>query len=145
MIQANELRIGNWVMVNGRPETINYLSTIPEVSINGMDAHLSFQLSPIPLTDKILMAFGLTPIEVSDNFKKYFFDSIIEVEKIKYHFHFHKRAKRLSVGIRMETSVGHETTFFIWGIKHLHDLQNIYHALTFKELELIEENVLSLQ
>ncbi len=113
MIQANELRIGNWIMrANGFPQRIQAYDY----------EHTDFNaISSIPLTAEILEAAGFTTVtenaDGSYNFWGKEIDASIDIEDgelFRYRVHEKERTKC---------------------IQYLHQLQNLYFALTGQELE----------
>lgn len=120
MITVNELRVGNWVLCNGtkKVKSIYYNNTI------GADDGYNYEIelcTAIPLTPEILEKAG-------------FGWSI-------YHQAFHKEDFRFDLfecypkGFEMQTFKG--ITSICRNILYLHQLQNLYFALTGKELEII--------
>ena len=106
-IKANELRLGNWIYNNN-----NEYQVTPYV-IEELWASVRGWVQPISLTDKWLIKFG---------FEKY--------DTNKYsinHFYIRK------VGDEFETQIG-ECLYKT--IDYVHQLQNIYFALTNEELEI---------
>lgn len=103
MIQANELRIGNWILLNNEP--IEVYGTLLDYCSKQTDIR---ELYPIPLTPEIL--------EKCDFSDTNFFFSIHDG------------------GVSVEDKPG-DNAFFL-PVKYLHQLQNLYYALTFKELEI---------
>ena len=105
MIQPQELIIGNYIEYNG--EIIKLDGSLLCCYIQN---ELEFQLNPIPLTEEILLKFGF---ESKGNF--WFVKSEIKIEKRNNgfsYFRFREEIKILSV----------------------HQLQNLYFALTGEEL-----------
>jgi len=121
-MQANELRIGNLLMdVSGH---VGYVTQINEdktvkirtnegVLITWMRADL-FQ--PIPLTEEILLKCGFEYDELNYFYSLYY-------NNFKLEFHFDEQYEFWLNDISME-------------VKYLHQLQNLYFALTGKELDI---------
>jgi hypothetical protein len=107
MITANELRIGNWV------KTIS-TQKIFRVSIKTLSSLRSgiCYIEPIPITEEWLLRFGFEKTSLH-YFKK---DSVI----LSFEDYFY------------ECFLGNKLVI----INHIHQLQNLYFALTGKELEL---------
>lgn len=106
MISANELRIGNWVTLNGKHHVVR-------VSTFLMCNHLH----PIPLTPELLERCGFVKEGILYQYGKF----------------------SIAFGDTIITDNG-RTYFNSWAIldhspKYLHQIQNIYHALTGNELE----------
>lgn len=110
MIQANELRIGNWV--NHNPSGVNF--KIISYHFNELFSDPNKPLiKPIPLTEKWLLRFG-------------FFKSSLDYFKKKGII-----VKKEDDG-RFECFLGSS----IPRLLHVHQLQNLYFALTGEELTL---------
>lgn len=126
MIQANELRVGNWVLNPDKQKcVIKEISAIGTVCVNNLDfwkednnfGYSTNEIIPIPLTEEILLKCGfenthglftkedLTPVYLRKPF----------LEADFYH---------------VKTISGDKLT----SIKYLHQLQNVYFALTGQEL-----------
>lgn len=131
MIKENELRLNNLVMVNYKTDLLSKVTWIQEGSINvifdrqpdlvnGIVCSVNDLIS-IPLTEEWLIKFG---------FKKTWFGY-----------------ENISTGIEIEPLENGDYTICInaneyhigENFKYVHQLQNIYFALTNKELELIKE------
>ncbi len=119
MIQANELRIGNWVNL----KSSGYVRV--EVDSIGDIVNNPAIFEPIPLAPKILEKAGFT--ERQQSFFSYYFIDYIQV----------------AVQKRFEIEEIDDRPTFLWmagnniiHIHYLHQLQNLYHALTGRELEI---------
>lgn len=136
MIQANELRIGNWV---------NYVSTgiddIIQITCLQVGEHLGDSFKPIPLTEEWLERFGFELMDYdiyseSENETEVYITYKIKQHKFEY---------------RVELSERGRNTFNVkwrWAdegqlceVPYVHSLQNIYFALTGEELTIIEEEL----
>jgi hypothetical protein len=115
MIQANELRIGNWVLVNGKPVTIQILN-------GNLTPHK--ELEPIPLTLEILEKANLINITDSSCFTNK--DNSVTVFKGSQGYY-----------VCWEDA-GRESSISIIGkpFHYVHQLQNLYFALTGEELKI---------
>ncbi len=111
-MKANELRIGNWIYDAQCQQNIQIGTGL---HIDNLDP-LS---KPIPLTEEWLKRFGF-----DENLKEFV---------------------KSGISIREENN---NSVFWVWGfylgfshggIKHVHQLQNLYFALTGEELELKEQ------
>jgi hypothetical protein len=110
MINAKELRLDNWVMADGQPTQITQMDF----------EQWTFDLiDPIPLTPELLEACGFTMSKWD-----------------KPWLHVSKWEKNDLV---LWSEKDNGFCFLINGmgriIKHLHELQNLYHAITGEELE----------
>jgi len=119
-MKENELRIGNYVFSaddnkNGEVFQIDP-SGIIFVNKNGNRWQDLKNIQPIPLTEEILLKCGFI-IDSINNFEKYPF-TIQKNNLYVADFLFYKKGDSGVV------------------IKHLHQLQNLYFALTGKELEI---------
>lgn len=128
MIAANELRIGSWVNHNGKPmKVLSVESDIDNNALpvmeNGRDFYrMSFDtdgdLQPIPLTPEILEKCGFE-LKKSDNWTEY------RLGIIGFDFN-HSRLSGCHIG-------GEEYHYI--EVSYLHQLQNLYFAITGRELE----------
>lgn len=108
MIKANELRIGNLVNRQGSELIVNGcdIKWFQEDSYNGLE--------PIPLTEEILLKCGFK-LAIDENI--YTLHDTIELTQTDYGNSFYFMGN-----------------FIKSDIKHLHQLQNLYFALTGEEL-----------
>ncbi len=120
-MKANELRIGNYVNFGIVNEPIKLTG--------GIDSENStiIMAQPIPLTEEWLLKFGF----VKDT----------QIFDIQYYEKQFLKASTLSIQLcngiceKRNASIGYDLEWiFIGDIKHVHQLQNLYHALTGKEL-----------
>ena len=125
MIAANELRIGNWVLWNGPDHVENAkISAISneEVAFKCGDYGLINEIQPIPLTPEILEKCGLK-------------NGNSELDRNVF-YSTNKHLAQFSVNI--SGSFGIYVGVFIAlrsvHLEYLHQLQNIYFALTGEEL-----------
>lgn len=109
MIKPEELRIGNWVMGDNGPVQIepNSFQNI----FNG-----SYDQDPIPLTEEWLAKFGFEYREMNLGYVKEATEGNIYISK-KFTFEF----DGFNIGMQRE-------------IQYVHQLQNLYFALTGEEL-----------
>lgn len=133
-MKPNELRIGNYVELlgktkellyltkhNGKNETVGYYA--------GFEKHIPvnfIHLRPIPLTEQWLIDFGFEK-ERKTLLSCYFYKDDFEIE-----IHGDKYVFRVYGG----ESAPHLTQFFAHHTRHVHQLQNLYFALTGEELKL---------
>ena len=137
MIKENELRLNNLVMVNYKTDLLSKVTWIQEGSINvtfdrqpdlvnGIVCSVN-DLIPIPLTEEWLIKFGFKAINFLNGY-------LVQEKGYKY----------MDMIIRYGCFDGHRFLFDFSNekcvnLKYVHQLQNIYFALTNKELELIKE------
>mgnify|MGYP003626317691 CR=1 FL=1 len=107
-MEANELRIGNYVLDNSK--NIKKVSNIFENTIYTQSAGKQFYY-PITLTEEWLFNFGFEKLEG--------WDDLFYFQTGKFQVYSHNVS-------------GYEYDGF--NIKHVHQLQNLYFALTNKEL-----------
>jgi hypothetical protein len=123
-MKASELRIGNLIGFNyGNRKTYSTITEITsiDVKLNDGFAELS-QLEPIPLTEKWLLRFGYIKFEVNATiFCEY---SLVDDGVLKYKLLFDKRNNNIVMPNEYKPIK----------IKHVHQLQNLYFALTGEEL-----------
>lgn len=111
-MKSNELRLGNWVKeLDGNTMQIEYIS----------DIHHAANLEPIPLTEEWLIKFGF---EWDKSQKDYY----INIEEDN------------QICINLKEQVFYIGCGFEWGAvkgksKYVHQLQNLYFALTGEELK----------
>ena len=139
MIDAKELRIGNWIIFKGyRKQIISirewaaergiYLidlgDTREEMGIRTIDIH------PIPLTTEILEKCGFKLCaNYSDNDYTVYYDNDVDL-----FLTLNWRDRETGFNPQKPNYEGELESFGI-EIKYLHQLQNLYYALTQKELE----------
>lgn len=118
-MEATELRIGNHVTSahNGYGEEYIVVESITSDEINvNFRPYWIEDLNPIPLTDEWLIKLWFHKRNEKTRFVNFGFEKwTIEVDSDEYHV-FHKYDKYLN------------TVFFV------HQLQNLYHAITYQEL-----------
>ena len=113
-MQAQELRIGNWVAIDDLPieqVTLELFATLKE------HPNTLSLFKPIPLTEEWLIKFGFEN-DGNDNYK---------IKGIRYNVY------------KPVDYVGYlfcENRLVLREIKHVHQLQNLYFALTGSELKL---------
>lgn len=142
MIQANDLKIGNRFIreiPSTRGQEFDHDFVLTEEWMGKLfGENTSFALNdlhPIPLTPEILEKAGLPDQEINEKGCGWFHRGNFLVGKTKYHYHFHKNSKRLTLAVVVDLENGSDTTAFAWNIYHLHQLQNLYFALTGEELD----------
>ena len=118
-IQANELRIGNWVKYGDL--------NVKSFSVDGLYNIITDieNYKPIPLTEEWLLRLGFDKYKDTNNFK---------IKSNKYFSLTEEKQGYLKIGISNNKwniiNFGNKSIF----IKHVHQLQNLYFALTGKEL-----------
>jgi hypothetical protein len=129
-MKANELRIGNWYYTNdGKPEQIDGhgISQFQDGEVLGQ---VNDFIKPIPLTEEWLLKFGFEKYPYLDKYK------LIEKKG------FIKKESSYMVlcyflnGYGFCTNHGEDMqSFGNLSIEYVHQLQNLYFALTGQELE----------
>ena len=107
MIKTEELRIGNWVLHDGKPVQVEKLENDGQINNN-----FAF-FDPIPLTEEILLKCGF-----EHGFSGFKYEDF--------------RASDMADNGVIQIEFGNVSI----GIKYLHKLQNLYFALTGKELNI---------
>ena len=121
MIQPQELRIGNYVEYNG--EIIKLDGSLLCCYIQN---ELEFPLNPIPLTEEILLKFGFNEVE-----GERWCDMHEEFEECNYYY-----LSMFKIYYNPETDIFEDDSLYHFNVnlKYVHQLQNIYFALTGEEL-----------
>ena len=110
-MKIEELRIGNWVNIDGRDECVDaHWIYMLELDANG--------LKPIPLKEEILLSSG------------FYWD------KKKVYLCLNETAFRIRYSRNQLTLFQSSQYLTIPDIKYLHQLQNLYFALTQEELNI---------
>lgn len=118
-MKASELRIGNYYDQFGNYHQVSW-PVIKDLCNTTPD---QFWCKPIPITEEWLLRFGFEKDEFHDNYvieTKYGFNSIKYIKEESEWLYNNDRSDAWC----------HSLT----GIKHVHQLQNLYFALTGKEL-----------
>lgn len=133
-IKATELRIGNLVEINlfGKKNKDEDDYEIPStgITINHLVSFFEISIRPIPITEQWLLGFG---------FKEKSFDFTIpisecELVKLMLIPHDEFPSESSVCVIQSNEDDSEEETVFLSDIKYIHQLQNLYFALTGKEL-----------
>ena len=113
---ASELRIGNWVIFN------NHLIKEQQVTFLKSNADLS-EISPIPITEEWLIKLGFTHDQVFDKYFIYLPLDKYLLEKLSF---------RTNEGFICLDGIKYRT--LLKTVTHVHQLQNLYFALSGQEL-----------
>lgn len=120
-MRANELRIGNWVnsQFGGIQQVVDVMCDgVNTLKYDGINYEF---IDPIPLTEEWLLKFGF---EYNDYYKNY---------KIKADIYYH--SVKLDDGVWCyNNDYSDAGCYFISEIEYVHQLQNLYFALTQTEL-----------
>ena len=115
-MKANELRIGNWISLNGNSTQVDVIDYKQVIATDFGLVELKF-IQPIPLTEEWLLKLGAQLDEEDDSFV--FTDS----------------------GFYVSVNENSEALFFfkneeLCEFNYVHQLQNLYFALTNEELKI---------
>lgn len=117
----DELRIGNWVQRIGFPLKVTGIKG-SDIWVDGNGVELEYYfydgINPIPLTEEWLVNFGFVN-------KKYFNVNIYQYKSFAIELNDFSNKFLL-----------YPYNYEIDEIQHVHQLQNLYHALTGEELQL---------
>ena len=126
-MEAKELRIGNLIEIISEKQIAVITSILFNAVYSTYGTHDFDYIKPIPLTEEWLLKFGfewcrskytgepdILYIDISQN-------ESIAFEKGEFFIH---------------SLAGHEVFTFWWEIKYVHELQNLYFALSRLELEI---------
>jgi len=133
-MKANELRIGNWVNGN-RPYQVN-INVIATHEIERKFKGRNY-CEPIPLTEEWLVKFGFERSEHCNMFNAY--DFVLKTNCCLFSY----TSSDFSLGIAPSKRVLDSCDFIApihSSIIHVHQLQNLFHALTGTELILSEND-----
>ena len=118
-IKANELRVNNIVLVKGKIDTLHRVGDNDYISENYGHGIDNVDLEPIPLTEEILLKCDLTPFGTekilwgcNDFYIRIIKNYVYKVEVKGYYMYLNYK------------------------LEHLHQLQNLYFALTNEELNI---------
>ncbi len=120
MIKANELRLGNKMFIPSTNQIveISCINKYIGVYVNDGFSWLGFQeIKPIPLTEEILLKCGFVEIDTYDD-----------------HYYYLQKCD-----LGLDRSFQPYGIGFIPDLKHVHQLQNLYFALTNEELKIKED------
>lgn len=115
-MEAKELRIGNCILKNGSNYIVDTLFFVDVYDGTAM----GFDLQPIPLTEEILLKCGFVR-----HHEDYYNEVILIKDVITKDFTCKLYPKELGSAYEIKNSIK---------IKYLHQLQNLYFALTNEEL-----------
>ena len=127
-MRSNELRLGNWVLNNGKPYQIlngidnNYIYGLDSVILDSHIYKSSLEyIDPITLTEEILLKCGFES-DYKSIYAKY-----IPNDGGYFHIKYNSHNNGFYLVLH---------GFYVARIKHLHQLQNLYFALTGEELNI---------
>ena len=122
MIQANELRIGN--LVNFGDSTL-----IVDINVlKDLDVYNQHKIEPIPLTEEWLVKLGFE--KRKDKTPKIALDIVCVWNKKQFFFFYESKNNLIAIDFLNSDYFGTKTT----EIQYVHQLQNLYFALTGEEL-----------
>jgi hypothetical protein len=114
-MRASELRIGNWVIDNNK-----------SVQVVATDFSYCEVFKPIPLTEEWLLNFNFEKSTVFGNFK------------VKARDYYHS-IKYYDGEWIYSNDYSDADCYCIASVKYVHQLQNLYHALTGEELTIKQQ------
>ena len=117
-MKASELRVGNLILKNGK---LHYTSYLTIRDIHGLSIDDTDTFEPIPITEERLMIFGFK--KLSDKL------IVLSIPKLKSELHYETYYYGNVVTIHSDFG-----TFIPNDIEYVHQLQNLYFALTGEEL-----------
>jgi hypothetical protein len=130
-MNAQELRIGNWVLHNNRPERVDSIGRegINEMRGHGNDYIIPYtDIHPIPLTPEILEMAGFVESGYPYPLERVMTKEVIRLyKKSRFWVYF------IDGKIKVTTASG---GWELPHIHHLHQLQNLIFALTGTELNI---------
>jgi hypothetical protein len=121
-MNSNELRIGNWVLYEGKPTKVDEI-------FFGEFKHLKAE--PIELTAEVLEKYDFENTGSNWYTKKYFTDCKEALELIRIDIN----ANTFRASIENDDSED-EPAYTAKPVKHLHQLQNLFYALTGEEINI---------
>lgn len=145
MIQSNELRIGNYFKRRSKDEILTV-----DIELLTKVQRMPHLYNGIPLTEQWLIDFGFE----KQKFTKYYFGANIDNSEVEYfvnvdgfcciycldNYIFGKRElDERNIKTKSGDYLYRLFHFNYVGLNHVHQLQNLYFALTGKELTLIKK------
>ena len=130
-MEANELRIGNWVIDNEVDPQRTVYYQVEEITYKGVvyrdgsSVTMCEYLQPIPLTEEILLKCGA--VKVKHN-------HFVIDEWIHLSFEDDNRSEPC-VDVKLK-SISEKKPYYATCVNSVHQLQNLYFALTGEELEI---------
>lgn len=121
-MEASELRIGNWVNGIGGPCLVRGTTKGGIWLMTKVSETDEFAVSPIPLTEEWLLKFGFEPYENIGNRRLYHIETFIVESSIPAAPVYYTSSREL-----------------ICFIEYVHQLQNLYFALTGEELTIKQD------
>jgi hypothetical protein len=123
-MKSNELRIGNWVeQPNGGVTRVTAI--LNDLQIKTETGYIDKYCRPIPLTEEWLLKFGFEKDEIGQLFLEPYIDDV------EANIVFYLEGDEVVLRDSFED-------IFLTRVHFIHQLQNLHHALTGKELKLKE-------
>lgn len=134
-MKAEELRLNNWVLSLGK-DGIWYNSKISKIEVQNIIVGVGFKrkLKPIPLSEDILLKCGFEKILTFNEWRR---NKILKHEHFNFPLYEHEK-----INMYLYPFFGGNFLFYngctmnVSHIPYLHQLQNLYYAITGKELEI---------
>ena len=114
-MEATELRIGNWVIVNEECQIEAIVHDAVCISTR-FETYVLDDVKPIPLTEEWLIKFGFESNPYIDTYELY------ELDELKFILDIDKTRGKLDIHWKQVEC------------KYVHSLQNLFHSLTGEEL-----------
>jgi len=140
-MKANELRIGNYVNIEGDVVKVKEIYEKGIHYANGEYESYATEdfIQPIKLTEELLLNIGFEKIELVEK-KLYMYYKEVRINNYSYLLDFRVMPKDecivLYVMKKEDDELDYSTIFYNDNIKYLHQLQNAYYLLTNKELNI---------
>lgn len=130
-MEAKELRIGNWCEIIKSPYgSENGVHQIEAITIHYFECGEDLILEPIPLTEKWLLKFGFRMSKVLGVYS----NSFVKTDILKSELYF-RPSYQGGYFWGFNTEVNKECEFYnAKEVMYVHQLQNLYFALTGEEL-----------
>lgn len=140
-MEASELRIGNWVSVDTATGGwwVDHHITAWDFHKSAAGTLLCEAAEPIPLTEKWLVDFGFKKFEPTGSLALLYIKSIHEFDLKKLVIYFDRTY--FTVAFADYYTGKEKTELFPMKYKYIHQLQNLFFAITGKELEIIKDAV----
>jgi hypothetical protein len=125
-MEAKELRIDNWIKYNFKMQGWKYVQVCANDFHNGFrdDKFVSINYKPIPLTEEWLVKFGFVKDKKHNNCCDLELENDFYLQGVGY------GKSNIKYEVILTDSNDNELTL----VKHVHQLQNLYFALTNEEL-----------
>ena len=124
-MKSSELRIGNWVIVHHNDVEIDFITNKEIVGAKGLHLTELKKVKPIPLTEEWLLKFGFIRHHYDYANDVIYIKNIADNEIDNAEFEWGVYPNELGSGIQIKNRKS---------LKYVHEIQNLYFALTGEEL-----------